>query len=127
MKIIKLDIEEFDMESGVDKISLVMSPAIEENFMYFNSQQPITDEYIFEKLLEDVISNKYIDDLPQDRQDAILEQLELVGESREELEKDGWIIEEMEEGEILLLLLNQTSLLLRIMVNSKLDTLIKVL
>jgi hypothetical protein len=99
MKIIKLDIEEFDMESGVDKISLVMSPAIEENFMYFNSQQPITDEYIFEKLLEDVISNKYIDDLPQDRQDAILEQLELVGESREELEKDGWIIEEMEEGE----------------------------
>ena len=99
MKIIKLDIEEFDMESGVDKISLVMSPAIEENFMYFNSQQPITDEYIFEKLLEDVVSNKYIDDLPQDRQDAILEQLELVGESREELEKDGWIIEEMEEGE----------------------------
>ena len=96
MKIIKLDIEEFDMESGVDKISLVMSPAIEENFMYFNSQQPITDEYIFEKLLEDIISNKYIDDLPQDRQDAILEQLELVGESREQLEKDGWIIEEME-------------------------------
>ena len=99
MKIIKLDIEDFDLESGVDKISLVMSPAIEENFMYFNSQQPITDAYIFEKLLEDVISNKYIDDLPQDRQDAILEQLELVGESREQLEKDGWIIEEMEEGE----------------------------
>ena len=97
MKIIKLDIEDFDLESGVDKISLVMSPAIEENFMYFNWQQPITDEYIFEKLLEDVISNKYIDDLPQDRQDAILEQLELVGESREQLEKDGWIIEEMKE------------------------------
>ena len=99
MKIIKLEIDEFDIDSGVDKISLVMSPAIEENFHYFNSQQPITDEYIFEKLLEDVISTNYIDDLPQDRQDAILEQLTLVGESREQLEKDGWVIEEITEGD----------------------------
>ena len=97
MKIIKLEIDEFDIESGVDKISLVMSPAIEENFHYFNSQQPITDEYIFEKLLEDVISTNYIDDLPEDRQDAILEQLLSVGESREELEEQGWIIEEAGE------------------------------
>ena len=95
MKIIKLEIDEFDIESGVDKISLVMSPAIEENFHYFNSQQPITDEYIFEKLLEDVISTNYIDDLPEDRQDAILEQLLSVGESREELEAQGWTIEEV--------------------------------
>jgi hypothetical protein len=97
MKIIKLEIDEFDMESGVDKISLVMSPAIEENFHYFNSEQPITDEYIFEKLLEDVISNNYIDELPEDRQDAILEQLLSVGESREELEAQGWILEELGE------------------------------
>jgi len=97
MKIIKLEIDEFDIESGVDKISLVMSPAIEENFHYFNSQQPITDEYIFEKLLEDVISTNYIDDLPEDRQDAILEQLLSVGESREELEAQGWTIEEVGE------------------------------
>lgn len=241
MKIIKLDIDEFDMESGVDKISLVFSPAIEESFMYFNSQEfesytdypkqatenakialrwadengwgscgtpvgkaranqlakgePITEETIarmaaFERhrqnsdkqlgdgcgrlmwlawggdagvewaqrklkqirneefeegiphytkdgklyegpthkdkdgrlmtgathtedseylyhledllveyLVKEYFEEKYIDDLPQDRQDAILEQLELVGESREQLEKDGWIIEEMEEGE----------------------------
>jgi len=97
MKIIKLEIDEFDIESGVDKISLVMSPAIEENFHYFNSQQTITDEYIFDKLLEDVISTNYIDDLPEDRQDAILEQLLSVGESREELEEQGWIIEEAGE------------------------------
>lgn len=95
MKIIKLEIDEFDIDSGVDKISLVMSPAIEENFHYFNSHQPITDEYIFEKLLEDVISTNYIDDLPQDRQDAILEQLLSVGESREDLEAQGWTIEEV--------------------------------
>ena len=99
MKIIKLEIDEFDMESGVDKISLVMTPAIEENFYYFNSHQPITDEYIFEKLIEDVVSNNYIEDLPQDRQDAILEQLLSVGESREELEAQGWILEKLGEND----------------------------
>lgn len=232
MKIIKLEIDEFDLDSGVDKISLVMSPAIEENFHYFNEQsfesytdypkqasenaqialrwadengwgscgtpvgkqranqlakgEPIseetiarmaaferhrqnskkelgdgcgrlmwlawggdagvewaqrkleqirkekqskefrvnpdcpdgyehqmpdgtwmcgklhntetyTDEQIFEKILEDVVSNKYIDDLPEDRQDAILEQLLSVGESREDLEAQGWTIEEVGE------------------------------
>lgn len=56
------------------------------------------DEVIFEELLKEVLQEqKYIDDLPQDRQDAILEQLELVGESREALEKDGWVIEEMKD------------------------------
>ena len=101
MKIVALTIDSFDMESGVDMISIVSAPAILENFMYFNSQEEvqITDEYIFEKVVEDILSEKYIDDLPQDRQDEILEQLELVGESQEKLEADGWIIEEMEEGE----------------------------
>ena len=74
MKIIKLEIDEFDMESGVDKISLVMTPAIEENFYYFNSHQPITDEYILEQLLS-------------------------VGESREELEAQGWILEKLGEND----------------------------
>ena len=37
-KIIKLDIEEFDLESGVDAIALVESPAIELPFMYFKQQ-----------------------------------------------------------------------------------------
>ena len=96
MKIVKLDIESFDEESGVDMISLVENEAIQSPFMYFKSeeQKEITDEYIFEKVLEDIITQKYIDDLPQDRQDAILEQLNSVGESQAELEADGWIIEE---------------------------------
>jgi hypothetical protein len=37
-KIIALEIEEFDEESGVDAIALVESPAIESDFFYFKSQ-----------------------------------------------------------------------------------------
>ncbi|QDP58512.1 MAG: putative peptidase [Prokaryotic dsDNA virus sp.] len=44
-KIIKLDIEEFDLESGVDAIALVESPAIELPFMYFKDQFESYDDY----------------------------------------------------------------------------------
>ena len=95
MKIIALEIDEFDLESGVDRISLVESPAIEENFHYFNEQKPITDEYIFEKLVEEIISEEYVDDLPQEIQDNIIEQLESVGETEEELRAAGWVKDEL--------------------------------
>ena len=107
-KIVKLEIEEFDLESGVQMISIVQSPAIELPFMYFKEQfeqirkekqskDEYTDEDIVEMLMEDYFSSNYIDDLPEDRQESILEKLFEVGESRESLEKDGWVIEEMDE------------------------------
>ena len=101
MKIVALEIDFFDLESGVDRISLVENEAIESPFMYFKSQKEveITDEYLFEKVVEDILSQKYIDDLSEDKQDNLLAQLELVGESQEKLEAEGWIIEEMDEGE----------------------------
>jgi hypothetical protein len=40
VKIIKLDIQEDDLISGVDAISIVSEPAIEENFMFFSKTQP---------------------------------------------------------------------------------------
>lgn len=40
VKIIKLDINELDDLSGVDAISIVSEPAIEENFMFFSKAQP---------------------------------------------------------------------------------------
>ena len=40
IKIIKLDINELDDLSGVDAISIVSEPAIEENFMFFSKTQP---------------------------------------------------------------------------------------
>jgi hypothetical protein len=40
VKIIKLDINELDDLSGVDAISIVSEPAIEENFMFFSKTQP---------------------------------------------------------------------------------------
>ena len=98
MKIIALEIDEFDLTSGVDRISLVESPATEENFHYFKEHQQkneITDEYIFEKLVEDIISEEYVDDLPEEIQENILEQLESVGETEEELRAAGWIKDEL--------------------------------
>jgi hypothetical protein len=94
MKIIALEIDEFDLTSGVDRISLVETPAIEENFHYFNKNNPQTDAYILEKVVEDIINQKYINELPEDTQERIIEQLLSVGESVEELEAQGWIIEE---------------------------------
>lgn len=208
-KIIKLDIEEFDLESGVDAIALVESPAIELPFMYFKSQfesytdypqaasdnartalnwadkngwgdcgtavgkaranqlanreaisedtiarmaaferhrqnsqkklgdgcgrlmwlawggdegiawaqrkleqirkeKDLSDEYnednltdddVIDLIIEDYFSHNYIDELPEDRQDAILEQLLEVGEKREDLEAQGYVIEEVGEEE----------------------------
>lgn len=37
-RIIALEIDEFDLDSGVDEIALVESPAIEEDFYYFSNQ-----------------------------------------------------------------------------------------
>tara|TARA_R110000823_G_scaffold227750_1_gene354979 strand:- start:6185 stop:7525 length:1341 start_codon:yes stop_codon:yes gene_type:complete len=100
-RIIKLDIEEFDLESGVDMISLVSAPAIEADFKYFKSQlhekykkSNYSDEEVLDLLLEDYFDTNYIEDLPQDRQDLILEQLLSIGESQESLESQGYIIEE---------------------------------
>jgi len=164
-KIIALEIEEFDLESGVDMISLVEQPAILSDFLYFKKQskefvdieekiQAIMDlvEYIdglpvyttqeeaeqvakeigcegyhehqmedgvtlympcnthaeaTDNLLKDIEdiyktrkkNNNYISDLPEDRVESILEQLDLVGLTQEELEKDGWIIEKYSEGD----------------------------
>lgn len=111
-KIIALTIDELDLESGVDAIALVESPAIELPFMYFKSQldeikkeklqkqykeSNYSDEEVLDLILEDYFSTNYIEDLPQDRQEAILEQLLEVGESREELEAQGYLIEEVGE------------------------------
>lgn len=103
MKIIKLDIDEFDLESGVDMISLVENEAILSPFMYFKSEkqssQEYTDAQIFEMIVEDMISEESINDLPQEIQDNLLEQLQSVGESEEELLSAGWIREDLNEKE----------------------------
>jgi hypothetical protein len=44
-KIIRLDIDEFDLDSGVDAIALVMQPAIELPFMYFKQQFESYSDY----------------------------------------------------------------------------------
>jgi hypothetical protein len=102
-KIIALTIDEFDEESGVDMVSLVMSPAIEESFMWFGAQKPkktkYSDEDIIELLIEDYFSTPYIEDLPKDKQEQILEQLLSVGESYESIESQGYTIEEIGEEE----------------------------
>ena len=38
MKIVKLDIDENSVLSGIDAVALVEQPAIEEDFMYFSKQ-----------------------------------------------------------------------------------------
>ena len=55
VKIIKLDINELDDLSGVDAISIVSEPAIEENFMFFSKTQP----HMFESYADypDAVSN----------------------------------------------------------------------
>jgi hypothetical protein len=95
--IIGLEIDEFSNESGVDVISLVESPAIESDFMYFKSQienkkKEYTDAEIFEMVVEDIINQKYVSDLPQDIQEKLLIALELVGEKESDLEREGWVL-----------------------------------
>ena len=38
MKIVKLDIDENSVLSGIDAVALVEQPAIEEDFMYFSQE-----------------------------------------------------------------------------------------
>jgi len=56
------------------------------------------DDIVLEYILREIMGeNKYIQDLPQDTQDKILERLDEIGESEEELEKAGWVLVEDEQ------------------------------
>ena len=44
-KIIALEIDEFDEDSGVDAIALVEQPAIESDWIYFSSNKQIFESY----------------------------------------------------------------------------------
>ena len=161
-RIIALEIDEFDEDSGVDGIALVEQPAIESDWIYFSSQKELKDKFNVEdylgfyfelvdyidglplfttkeeaekvadmiecegihehtiegftfympcsdhdeatqSFLEEVEAllkknkKKYLDDLSQDTQDTILEYLEKVGESEEDLVKAGWVLIEDEQ------------------------------
>lgn len=74
-----------------DDIILYM-PCSEHNEAIDNLLKDIEDIYKSRKKKKNYITN-----LPEDKQNAILDKLFEVGESRESLEKDGWVIEEMSE------------------------------
>ena len=63
------------------------------------NEDNLTDDDVIDLIIEDYFSHNYIDELPEDRQDAILEQLLEVGEKREDLEAQGYVIEEVGEEE----------------------------
>jgi len=44
-KIISLEIDEFDEDSGVSEIALVEMPAIESDWIYFSSQKHLFESY----------------------------------------------------------------------------------
>ena len=44
-KIVALEIDEFDLDSGVDGIALVEQPAIESDWIYFSSQKQLFESY----------------------------------------------------------------------------------
>mgnify|MGYP003667441698 FL=1 len=162
-RIIALEIDEFDEDSGVDGIALVEQPAIESDWIYFSSQKELKDKFnvedylgfyfelvdyidglpLFttkeeaekvadmiecegihehtiegftfympcsdhdeatqsfleevEALLKKKKKNNYLDELPQDTQETILEYLEQVGEREEDLVKAGWVLIEDEQ------------------------------
>ena len=72
MKVIKLDINDNDLD-GIDFMSLVGAPAIEEGFFSFNEQteeQIIDEDYILELLIMDMlgISDNFEFSLNEDKQ-----------------------------------------------------------
>ena len=80
---------EHEMEDG---ISLYM-PCEEHDEAIDNLLKDIEDIYKSRKK-----KKNYIQNLPKEKQDKILDTLLEVGESRESLEKNGWVIEEMSEA-----------------------------
>ena len=79
---------EHEMEDGV----ILYMPCEEHDEAIDNLLKDIEDIYKSRKK-----KKNYIQNLPQDKQDKILDTLLEVGESRESLEKQGWVIEEMSE------------------------------
>jgi hypothetical protein len=71
-RIIELKIEDDDLISGVDQISLVDEGAIEYDWIAFKKQE-----------------EKFI--IPEGQDDEFLDYFNSVGESIEDLEKDGWV------------------------------------
>lgn len=64
-KIVALEIDEFDEESGVDGIALVEQPAIESDWIYFSSQKQLKDKFNVEDYLGFYFELvDYIDGLP---------------------------------------------------------------
>ena len=76
-RIVELKIDDLDMLSGVDQISLVDEPAIEYNWLAFKKH-----EHDFH--------------VPEGEDDKFLSFLKDKGETHEELEKEGWVITKTE-------------------------------
>ena len=74
-RIIELKIEDDDLISGVDQISLVDEPAIEYDWIAFKKEE---ENFC----------------IPEGEEDKYLQYLNSVGESVEDLEKDGWVVQE---------------------------------
>ena len=56
------------------------------------------DDLVLEYILREIMGeNKYIEELPQDTQDRILERLDELGEREEDLVKAGWVLIEDEQ------------------------------
>jgi len=79
-KIYELKIEEDDSISGIQSISLVDDPAIEINWVAFNKQKPVHDEF----------------HIPDGEDDLFVKALITKGISEEEMLKDGWRIDSIE-------------------------------
>ena len=75
-RIIELKIEDDDLISGVDQISLVDEPAIEYDWIAFKKEE---ENFC----------------VPEGEEDKYLEYLNSVGESVEDLEKDGWVVQDV--------------------------------
>ena len=73
-KVYELKIEEDDELSGIDSISLVDTPAIEINWMYFSKEKP------HEFHIPDGEDNKY------------LEKLVSIAQNEQDLFDEGWVV-----------------------------------
>lgn len=84
MKIVELLIDDEYEESGIEAISLVSTPAHEENWIAFNNEEPEEDNTITYRIVEDdfCASNPLLDTL---------------GEPYRDLIKEGWRVSRVEQ------------------------------
>ena len=101
MRIIELFIDDLIEGAGIDAVSLVNQPAIEENWIAFNNEINPEIEAIIKLLEDDIHSDNCENGLcniisPEDAE-AMIEYLKQYGEDASKLEEEGWQIVSIKE------------------------------